>query len=177
MLGWLLPKTYKHRCKDGSVKIVHRNVDDAFPFYLPSWKAKLDGNAKIPVQGQGGIKAEYETKIGGLLFGLDELNQGLMMNFRGAYVAFQTDPSAGHEFLLREVAKVLQEQQRVLRIRLQIDGLISLAKTCKNKGEFFQLYQVIVNQVGGSTVADAAAVEIKDSAQQAKKWIGGGNAS
>ena len=91
-------------------------------------------------------------------------------------MAFQTDPCAGHEFLLREVSKVLHEQQRVLKIRLQIEGLISLAKTCKSKGEFFQLYQVIVNQVGGSTVADAAAVEIKDSAQQAKKWIGGGDA-
>lgn len=107
---------------------------------------------------------------------MDDLNQGLMIHFRGAYVAFQTDPCAGHDFLLREVSKILEEQQRLLRIRLQIDGLISLAKTCKNSGEFFQLYRVIVNQMGGSTVADAAVLEIKDSTQQAKKWIGEGNA-
>src|SRR5581483_10028272 len=66
MLSWLLPKTYKHKCHDGSVKVVYRHVDDAFPFYLPGWKAKVDANGKIPVTAQGGIKAEYESKIQGL---------------------------------------------------------------------------------------------------------------
>ena len=176
MINWPFSKTYRHRCKDGSVKIVHRKVDDAFPFYIPGWKGKLDGNANIPMTGQGEIKGEYETKIQGLLYNLDELNNSLMINFRGAYIAYQADPCAGYNFLLREVSKIIQEQNRLLKIRLQIDGLVSLAKTSKAKGEFLPLYRNIIEQVGGSTIPDAAKLEIKDLTNQAHKWIGDNDA-
>ena len=170
-------RTYKHRCPDGSVKTVYRNVDDAFPFFLPGWKAKIEGNVKVPVTAQGGLKGEYEKKIQGLLFGLDDLNQGLMMTFRGAYVAFQTDPCSGYDFLMRAVSDVLREQQRLLKIRLQIDGLISLAKTSKDAAALVPLYKSIVDQVGGPAIADAAVIEIHELAEDAKNWIGGRNVS
>src|SRR5258705_9559056 len=42
------------------------------------------------------------TKIQGLLFSLDELNQSLMMNFRGAYLAFATDPCGNARYAPRK---------------------------------------------------------------------------
>jgi hypothetical protein len=99
------------------------------------------------------------------------------MNFRGAYISYQADPCTGHEFLLREVSKVLHEQHRLLAIRLQIEGLISLAQICQNNSDFVPLYREILTQIGGPTVPDAAILEIKESIQQMRKWIGAGDAS
>jgi len=108
--------------------------------------------------------------------GLDDLNKDLLLRFRGAYIAYQSDPCAGHEFLLREVAKLLDEQQRLLRLRLQIDGLINLVKSGKGNNEFLNLYQKIVYQIGGAPSIEAAVAEVKQNADEAKKWIKGPDA-
>ncbi|HTS18182.1 MAG TPA: hypothetical protein VMP11_11460 [Verrucomicrobiae bacterium] len=172
----ILPRTYKHRCPGGSTKIVYRRVEDAFPLHLPGWKSKIQGSASLPGRGKGEIKSEQETKVEGLLMGLDDLNKDLLLRFRGAYIAYQSDPCAGHEFLLREVAKLLDEQQRLLRLRLQIDGLINLVKSGKGNNEFLNLYQKIVYQIGGAPSIEAAVAEVKQNADEAKKWIKGPDA-
>ena len=91
MPKWPFWRTSKHKCPDGTTVIIHRNVDDAFPLYIPGWKGNLDANAQTHGNlASAGLKAEYASMVQGLLFGLNELNQSLMLMFRGAYVAFLT---------------------------------------------------------------------------------------
>jgi hypothetical protein len=176
-MRWPFSRTYKVRCPDGSEKVVYKNIDDAFPLFLPGFKASLDGGTKIPATANAEIRAVYESKIQGLLFGLEELNQDLMMKFRSAYVVYQSDPCGGHHFLQRQIELILHEQSRFKRVRLQIDGLIALVKSSKSVGDCMPIFQDIVQQVGGGTVREAIVMEIKDATSVAKKWIGKPNAS
>ena len=91
-MAWPLSKTYKVKSPDGHVKTVYRNVDDAFPLFIPGWKANINAAGKFLERLSGEIRAEYSTAIHGMLFALDELNQGLMMTFRAAYIVYQNDP-------------------------------------------------------------------------------------
>jgi len=83
--------------------------------------------AKAQELGTAELRADYATKIEGLLFSLDELNQSLMMNFRGAYVAYTTDPCGNGAMLNRQVENILREQHRFQLVRVQIRALVSLA--------------------------------------------------
>lgn len=172
-INWPFSKTYKHRCPDGSVKTVYRNVDHAFPLFIPGWQANMGAAIKAQELGTGEIKGEYASKIQGLLFSLDELNQSLMMNFRGAYVAFATDPCVNGALLNRQVETILREQHRLQLVRVQIRALIALAGSQRNSHEkVMDAFQRIVDQVGGrAVVSEAAADEIAGSRDAVRRWI------
>jgi hypothetical protein len=74
--------TYEHQCPDGTVRIVYKNVDDAFPLFIPGWNGNVESNLETIKGAQINIKAEYAAKIQGVLYSLDELNQSLMISIR-----------------------------------------------------------------------------------------------
>jgi hypothetical protein len=166
-------KTYKHPCPDGSLKIVYRSIDDAFPLALKHVGTRLALDlAKLSEIG-GQVGAEYRESIAGLLYSLDDLNQSLMMNFRAVYAAYQSDPCANAEFLARQVGKIVEETQRHTEIQVRISGLIGLAQTDGGKrDEMLALFRELVLEVGGSTVGLAAASEVEQAKEDARRWIG-----
>lgn len=147
---WPFWKTRRVKCKGGSEKTVYRNVDDAFPLYIPGCKASLASQLNVEDIAKSGITAEYASAIQGLVFRLDELNQGLMMQFRGAYVVYQNDPCLHGQFFQREVGKLLEDQRRLQAYKIQIDGLVSLAKLGLpgSASEFVKLYAAIIDRIG-----------------------------
>jgi hypothetical protein len=182
MFSWL--KTKNHKCPDGTTKTVYRNVDDAFPFFLPGIKTKVGGDVNVPATVSVGVKAEYEEKALGLLVKLDDWNNSLMMSFRAAYVVYQGDPCSSYGYLQREVSGIMRKHELIQRIRLQIDGLLTLVKNSggKNltqvlKSEFFVMYRGILEQMGSPVAREAAIAEIHDATQHAQKWIGEANDS
>lgn len=173
---WPFSKTYKVRCPDGHFKTVYRNVDDAFPLYIPGWQANLAAAGKILDKINGEIKAEYSSAIHGLLFALDDLNQGLMMTFRGAYVVYQNDPFEHGAFFEREVAKLLDEQRRLRALKVQIDGLIELAKLLPAQStDFAKVLSNIVDRMGYLLLPETTSQRIEEARQIANKMSGGGN--
>jgi hypothetical protein len=94
------------------------------------------------------------------------------MNFRGAYVAFATDPCGNGNMLSRQVENILREQHRFQLVRVQIRALVALAATGGNHSKVMEAFQRIVDQVGGP-IAEAAADEIAESRTAMHKWIGG----
>jgi hypothetical protein len=126
-MGWPFSKTYQHKCPDGSVKVVYKNIDDAFPLFLPGWQAAVSSEVTVPNVGAGSVRAEYADKIQGLLYGLDELNQSLMMKFRGVYVAYQSDPCANGGNFQRQIEGLLDGQHKLTVVKTQIQALIRLA--------------------------------------------------
>lgn len=172
-MRWFISKTYRHKCPNGAVKIVYRSIDDAFPLFLPGWQAKIAADIKVPEVGAAGVKADCVTKIDGLLFNLDELNNSLMMKFRGAYVAFQTDPCANSGALQHQVQTISNQHHQLLVVKIQIQAFVELAKISKNDEQVVQAYWAIVRQLGDGAGAPAAALAIAESREEARKWAGG----
>ena len=174
LFSWPFGRTTRYMCPDGTTKIVYRNVDDAFPLYIPGWESKTSATAEAQQLGATKLTGEYASKIHGLLFSLDELNQSLMMNFRGAYVAFSADPCGNADLLRRQIERILHEQHRLQIIRVQIRGLIALAEaTPSDRDRIMEVFQTIVTAVGGPVIADAASAEISDARTAMKQLMEG----
>jgi hypothetical protein len=167
-------KTFKHKCPDGSVRIIHKDVDHAFPLFIPGFTTKLNGNLEAFTGNKANLSAEYENKIQGLLYGLDELNHGLMMMFRSTYLVYQSDPCANNDFFQRQIEKIIHEQNRMTALRFQVRGLISLASENSDHNEIMTVYLEIISSLGIKK-GDQAATEITENRNAAKKWIGGEN--
>jgi hypothetical protein len=167
-------KTYHVTCRDGSKKLVHRNVDHAFPLYIKGYqadaRAELDGLNQVKASAGG----KYATKIEGLLFGLDELNQGLMIHFRSVYVVYMSDPCGNASYLQRAVEKLLGEQQRLILLRIQIRALVELARNHpEDTNAIIGLFQSIAGNMGGPALIEASRLAIADARTVAIEWAGG----
>lgn len=169
-MAWPFWRTYKVRCSNGHTKTVYRNVDDAFPLFIPGWKANLSAAGKALDKVTAELKGEYATAIHGLLFALDDLNQGLMMTFRGAYVVYQNDPCRHGDFFEREVAKLLDEQRRLRALKVQIDGLIEIARLQpQNSDEFAKLLANTVDRMSVLMLPEATAQQIEEAKRIARE--------
>ena len=102
-IKWPYSKTYKHKCPDETIKIVYKNIDDAFPLFIPGWEGKVKNNVKAIESISVSMDADYATKIQGLLYDLNEFNQSLVMNFRTIYAYFQSDPCSNNNFFQRQI--------------------------------------------------------------------------
>jgi len=168
-------KTYRVKCPDGTIRDVYKNVDDAFPLFIQGFQADVTAELKAIDGLSAKAKAAYATKLQGLLYGLDEHNHSLMMNFRAVYVVFQSDPCGSIEFLRRSIEKLCEDQKRLSDLRTKVRALIELAKNQKaESGEVFALFRVVVDGFSGPIVGEAAALEIAESRAIAKIWIEGG---
>lgn len=164
-------KTYRHRCPDGH-KILYKNIDDAFPLYIPGWQGNLDGQiGQLMGTGAVELKAEYSSRIQGLLYSLNDRNQSLMLNFRVVYAYYQSDPCRNGRFLERQVQRAIAEQDRLASLRIQIRGLVELAQlNPADSKSFSSLFKKIVAQLGGPAELEAVADEIAESRSDAQRW-------
>lgn len=167
---WPFSKTYTKRHSDGREKTLYRNVDDAFPLYIPGWNVSLAAAGNVIDKVNANMKAEYSSAIQGLLFGLDDLNQGLMMTFRSAYVVYQSDPFKHDDFLAREVEKILDEQRHLRTLRIQVDALVKLASLHpEQSANFAKVFADIINNMSFQAPPLVASQQIDESKQIAKK--------
>lgn len=181
-MGWLFGKTYSVRCRDGSIKEVYRSVDVACPLYIPGVErevsAKGSGTAKsVGLSLKGEAKKKYEKKIEALVFGIDELTQTVMINFRSVYLAFSSDPCSNNSFFLRQVEMLVGEQQRIAKLRIQAGTLISLVQAQPDNvveimGLFKQLALNIGGNLGAEVIKEEAKKEINEARQLADDWAG-----
>jgi hypothetical protein len=158
------------------VKTVYRNVEDVYPLSIKEWQASLSGGAgasSMPGLGKiaSQLKAGYATKVKGLLFEIDEHTKAIMINFRGVYLAFQTDPCSNQAFFLRHVEKIVSEEQQISRWQVQVRALIELARSRPDDVEqFLAVFKEIAGSVGGAPAVEAASIEIAEARQLADGW-------
>lgn len=171
-INWFWSKTHQVRCKDGSVRLIHKNIDHALPLSISNSQTDLSANLKGLEQLKGAAKAKYEKKIQGLLYSLNEQNQSLMMSFRSIYIAFQSNPCENDGFLKRETEKLLDEQGKLSDLKIKINALIALASTAPNNIiEINNLFGIIASTLGGAAIAPAASAEIADTRAEAKRLL------
>ncbi|WP_162799854.1 hypothetical protein [Pedobacter jeongneungensis] len=176
IFNWPWSKTRKHRCLDGSVKLIFNNIDDAFPLALKDTNIKIEAEGAVQEAATANLKAEHQSKIQSLLFSITDQNQSLMMTFRSAYIGYTTDPCGDGGFFTRQIESITQRQYRLMELRTQITGLISLAEMFPdNSQQITNTYFEIMNQLGGKGIAEMAKVEIKENRENAQEWIGGQN--
>jgi hypothetical protein len=117
---------YRVKCPDGSMKLVYRNVDDAFPlvfrgleteFYTA--KGRLDALS-------ASIDDKHRSMIESLLGAADEANNALMAKFRAAYLVYTTDPCSQSEYLATQLNQISEEYNRLTRVEHRVLSLISL---------------------------------------------------
>jgi hypothetical protein len=169
-------KTYTIKCPDGSTRTVYKNIDKAFPLYIPGWNGKFNANIEALKGAPVNLNADYQSKIQGLLYSLDDLNQNLMISFRAVYVSFQSNPCKNSDSFDRQIETMIQEHGRLTRLKIQIRGLIELAEmNPNNQSQFLPVFNNIVHQIGGQNIQTVATIEINDARTEIKTLQRGGN--
>lgn len=165
---WFWRKTYDVKCLDGTKKTVYKNVDDAFPLFIRGFDSNLAANVRSESLGDGNLDSKYTTKIDGLLYALDELNQGLMMTFRAIYMVYSSDPCGNVLFLQRECSKLIDEQRRLRSLKIQIDALINMIKATPDNAEAISnIFSDIVQRIGNYPGMDVTTYELQRASEDA----------
>lgn len=165
----LFGSTYKEKCPDGTSRRIYRDIDVAFPLYIKGFEANLSAKGEAETVGAVKVDAAYSNRIDGLLFALDELNQGLMVTFRGAYLAFSANPCGSGDYLKREVSKILDEQRRLRLIKMQLDALTLVAQTQPiDSDEFAKQISEIVQKIGTYPGHEVTQDELEKASETAK---------
>jgi hypothetical protein len=168
-----LSKSYHIKCGNGSIKTIYKKADDAFPLFISGYEGNISAKVNSELLKESELTANTKSKVDTLLYGLDDINNGLMMSFRSAYIGYQTDPCANNGFLLDQITKINEEQRRLRALKMQIVGYVELAKS--NPGDstkLAELYSDLVNKIGSTSMGDAGVIEaISISRDAAHKFM------
>lgn len=116
-------KSYERKCLDGSIKTIYKKAEDAFPLLINGYDAKMSSKIKTELIDGAELSGSLKKNVDTLLYGLDDINNGLMMSFRAAYVGFQSDPCANNVFFLEQITQINEEQRRLRALKMQIRGI------------------------------------------------------
>lgn len=172
---WPFHKEYEWiKCPDGFPKMVYKNVDYALPLLVKELQSDVNGEISAKDVLNANIKSEYKEFVKGLLFNFDITNKNIMMDYRAAYVAFQSDPCNKADYLSRRFEELSNHQQRLNSVHVLIQNFIELVKTNPaNPDVVYEAFRNIASQLSGKTLPEEAALAIQESKKDAKKWIGG----
>ena len=154
-------KTYPHKCPDGTTKQVYKHPDDAFPLCLDHRDLSFSGKLKTGFLESMKLSAGSKKRVDEILFSIDKRNNGLMFAFRAVYVVYQSDPCTQTDYLSREIAALIEEQQKLRVFDASLSLLANLAQSgsIKRKELLLRLDQIIdavdSNRPQSKTIAHA----------------------
>jgi hypothetical protein len=166
-------RTYKHRCPDGTVKTLHRNLDDAFPLYVPGIQTKMSADLGA-LAGTPGltVAGDYQNQLQGVLYSLSDRNESLMMSFRAVYAMYQTDPCTNQASFDRQVEAIIDGVQRLTELQFKVRSIILLIQAgTPDARELTTLFHNVVMQASGPIVVRAATSEMERARGDAHRWI------
>jgi hypothetical protein len=70
VINWPFSRTYKHKGKDGTIRIGHKNVDDAIPLSVRDREGSVAAGVGAKELATAKANAKHASKIKGLLFDL-----------------------------------------------------------------------------------------------------------
>lgn len=167
---WPFFRTRKIRCPDGTVRIVHKDIDDLFPLSISDHAVKADGGLKIPESLEANIGAELAKAIKGVLFSIDGNNNSLILDQRAAYTGYAASPCEKADWYQRQIQDLstrrhrLQEQERLL------GALLSLADSpMADKTELLGILSQLVDKLPPDQAVLITVNEMDVSEQTAKE--------
>ncbi|WP_188416320.1 hypothetical protein [Mucilaginibacter galii] len=175
MKWWPGAKSYTFKCPDGTTRTIYKDINEAFPLAIRDAKSKIDSDIKAEKLAAAKISVDYQTKVSNILYRLSDENESLMLNFRTTYLAFISDPCGNGSFLKRQIETTIHKQNQLQELRMQINGLTTLAQLCGNDlTTVMPIYIKIIGKISGFDDATIAQIEIKNNTQNAHSWIDGG---
>ena len=107
--------------------------------------------------------------------GLDDINNGMMLSFRSAYIGFHTDPCIYNQFFIIQIEKINEEQRRLRALKMQILGYIEMIKNNNNyPTQLAKLYNELVEKIGSTDIKannDSVVEAIHSSTDAAKELM------
>jgi hypothetical protein len=168
-------RSRKYKCPDGTIRIVRRNPDKAFPLAIKSASASLKGQLTVIQSASAGIGGDYKTNVDSLLIALDEKNNSLMIKYRAAYEVYATNPCGKSDYLADEVRSISDAHSRLVDSGLKIQLFVELIKTQPtNSGLITQVFQELVSGMGPGHPelnSQAAVVAVKAASVDVGTWI------
>jgi hypothetical protein len=168
----LFSHTYEVRCPDGTARILHHDIDKAFPLVVRGSDTHMKTELNALKKASAKLDVENKSKIHALLYDFSDFNESLMVEFRSAYLVFQSNPCANADFFSSQVQTMIAEQARLKGIKLKIRAYIELVKlNPTNSTIIIDRYIGIVDELGGvKSISTAAQIAIAENLGEEKKW-------
>ena len=119
------------KCPDGTTRIVHKRVDDAFPIHFKNVYSNLKAAFQAIEKVKGEISSDFSSQIQDILIKLDQINLSMQGQFRSAYVVYQSDPCSKIDYLADEIKKITEKENINRRFQIFMDKIVSI-----NNGKF-----------------------------------------
>jgi hypothetical protein len=150
---------------------VHRNLDAAFPLALKGAKVRAGAGAEVLDSAVTELSAEYRARVEGILFGLSERNESLMMSFRAIYVAYQADPCTNGATLNRQVERIVSEVQELARLQASARALAQFTSgPTADQARAAEMFHELLKQLGLRAPASAAGTEVEAAHEDVRAW-------
>lgn len=174
MVNWPFSKTRTVKYPGGVRKTVFKDIKHVFPLAVENQEKAITAGIEALDKAKATIDQRYAITIHDLLYSLSDLNQSLMLNFRGAYAVYLSDPLKYDDYLARRVERLGDEQHKLTSLKMKIDLLLTLAQTHAPEENFYKVVQSILDQLDGKAIAAGASQAIDESKELADSWIGEG---
>jgi hypothetical protein len=175
-MDWPWSKHYHRRCPDGSTKLVHKNVDEALPLHVGDHRNDVRTERNMLQEVPAQVREAQGNRIEGVLVVLDEQSHQLVYAFRVAYLDYSNDPCSNNDRFQRQLDRLLEERHRLSVARVQLQALLELAKNQPHRTDaILQMFKDVTQQLRGEPISEVASMEVKESQNDARNWIGASN--
>lgn len=159
---------HKVKCPDGSVRYVYRNIDKAFPMFLGDIKNEISAGIKNKEFGSANATKKYNSDIRSILIQIDETNQSMMLNFRVAYIGFESNPCQNSEKFNADLDEIRRCGQHNHELKVKVNAIIRYLELGGNHSKEIE---TILCEISASypqiALPSAAALEMREAEKNA----------
>ncbi len=150
----LFRKSFRITCPDGTVRILFKHPDDAFPFFAKEWNAKLQALIKALKKVEIKLGAEFKSTLENYYVELDEANRSVQLHFKALYVAYYCDPCNKSDWFCDQVEMVIKNEQKFRSVEMEIRKLKALINISKTDKELKKQFASLISKASDSILGD-----------------------
>ncbi|GLZ37803.1 hypothetical protein [Actinokineospora sp. NBRC 105648] len=164
-------KVTKHKCCDGSVRHVYRDVNDAYSMTLGDFDKKTRARLDVMEQATGEFERSHSAQMREAFFRITQANDTIAMNFRAVYMVYMSDPCGKSDYLAEQTTYLLQEHSRTNNLLIRLQALIEIARLGPKPGRdaMAQIFEALAQLPGFAERAAQAEIEQTRAASHA--WL------
>jgi len=165
-----LGRTRTYGCSDGSVRVVYKSPDRAFPLLAKDWHTHFAAAVDAVRNLKAELGAAFDKEISAAFLQLDQMNRSMQCQFRAAYAVYQTNPCALQDFLVEQVKGIINHEGVLRQVVLEMRSLAELWRA----GPADDSFRAAI----GDTLAEMARTSLErkireafvEAAEDLRKW-------
>ena len=111
----------KIKCPDGSLRLVLRNPDRAFPFYAKEYKSSINSALTVAKKLELKLKGQHQSIISGIFAQIDESNKNVQIALNAAYINYTTNPCTKDKWLSDEISLILERENSLRNLFCELE--------------------------------------------------------